>query len=58
MIKHATKQTGFVLLHWHWIVERTFAWLCRNRRLSKDYEHRAEDSESWVRLAAIHIMLK
>lgn len=58
MVKHATKPTGFVLLHWRWIVERTFAWLCRNRRLSKDYEHRTEASESWVHLAAIHIMLK
>lgn len=58
MVKHATKQTGFVVLQWRWIVERTIAWLCRNRRLSKDYEQRTETSESWVQLAAIHIMLK
>jgi len=49
---------GFVLLPKRWVVERTFAWLGRNRRLSKDYEHRTDSSESKVRLAAIHLLLK
>jgi putative transposase len=49
---------GFVLLHRRWVVERTFAWLGRYRRLSKDYEYHVEHSEARVRLASIHLMLK
>jgi hypothetical protein len=39
------------------IVERSFAWLGRNRRLSKDYEYRVQTSETMVDLAAIRLML-
>ena len=49
---------GFVLLPKRWVVERTFAWLGRNRRHSKDYERRTESSESMLRISAIHLMLK
>lgn len=49
---------GFVLLPKRWVAERTFAWLGRHRRLSKDYEHRTNSSECKVRLAGIHLMLK
>jgi putative transposase len=49
---------GFVLLKKRWIVERTFAWLGFNRRLSKDYERRVWSSESRVRMAAIGLMMK
>jgi len=49
---------GFVLLKKRWIVERTFAWLGFNRRLSKDYERLVRSSESRVRIAAIGMMLK
>lgn len=45
---------GFVLLPKRWIVERTFAWLGRYRRLSKDYEQLLENSEGMVYLASIH----
>ena len=41
-----------------WIVERTFAWLGRNRRLSKDYELKVQTSETFIDLAAIRLMLK
>jgi hypothetical protein len=41
-----------------WIVERTFAWLARNRRLSKDYELKVQTSEAFIDLAAIRLMLK
>ena len=41
-----------------WIVERTFAWLGRNRRLSKDYELKVQTSEAFIDLAAIRLMLK
>lgn len=48
---------GFVLLPKRWVVERTFAWLGRARRLSKDYERRTESSECMVRLRAIQGLL-
>ncbi len=51
-------QRGFAVLPRRWVVERTFAWLGRNRRLSKDYEGLAETHEAWVHLAMIHLMLK
>lgn len=49
---------GYVKLPKRWVVERTFAWLGRNRRLSKDYERRTDSSESKLRIAAIHHLLK
>ena len=49
---------GFILLPWRWIVERTFAWLCRNRRLSKDYEGSDKTSEAFIYLAMIRLILR
>jgi putative transposase len=48
----------FEVLKWRWIVERTFAWLGRYRRLSKDYEGSEESSECWIYLAMTHLMLR
>ena len=50
--------TTFTVLPKRWIVERTFAWLGKCRRLSKDYEHVPAVSESWVYVAMIHLMLR
>src|SRR5947209_6875260 len=47
---------GFVLLPRRWVVERTFAWLGRYRRLSKDYERLPETSETLIYIAMIHRM--
>jgi putative transposase len=49
---------GFVLLPKRWVVERTFAWLGRSRRLSKDYERRLESSEAMIRVASIGTLLR
>jgi putative transposase len=48
----------FAIVAKRWIVERTFAWLSRCRRLSKDYERSPEVSESWIYVSMIHHMLR
>ena len=58
IIVKAANQPGFVVLPKRWIVERTLAWLSRNRRLSKDYERFEVYSESMVYIASIHLLLK
>jgi putative transposase len=47
---------GFVVLPRRWVVERTFAWLARYRRLSKDYERLPETTETLIYIAMIHRM--
>ena len=49
---------GFKVLPRRWVVERTFAWLGRNRRLSKDYEGTTSSSEAFVKLAMSHLMAR
>jgi putative transposase len=54
----AKDQTGFVVQPKRWIVERTFGWLNRSRRLSKDYERTIESSKAFVQVAMIHLMVR
>jgi putative transposase len=58
MVTKPSEQQGFVVVPRRWVVERTFAWLGRYRRLSKDYERDVEYSESWVYIASIARMLR
>ena len=58
IVQRSDEQTGFHVLPKRWVVERTFAWLGRFRRLSKDYEHCIRSSEGMIYLASIHTMLK
>lgn len=51
-------QRGFQVLPKRWVVERTFAWLNRQRRLSKDYERLPSSSEAVIYVAMIRLMLK
>jgi putative transposase len=57
IVKRSDDATGFVILPKRWIVERTFAWLGRYRRLSKDYEALPETSEALIYVAMIHLMV-
>ena len=51
-------QIGFQVLPRRWVVERTFAWLVRQRRLARDYERLPETSESFIYIAMIRLMLR
>jgi transposase len=53
----APRQEGFVLQKKRWVVERTFGWLTKYRRLSKDYEATTSSSRTWILLAANAMML-
>lgn len=48
----------FIVLPKRWIVERTFAWISRNRRLARDFERYATTVAAFIRLAMIRLMLK
>lgn len=56
-VKRSDSNKGFAVLPKRWIVERTFGWLTKQRRLSKDYEALAETSEAMVYAAMIRLML-
>lgn len=58
IVKRPQDAQGFVLLPKRWVAERTFAWLGRSRRLSKDYERRTDSSEAMIRLASISSLLR
>jgi transposase len=51
-------QKGFVLPKKRWVVERTFAWFSRFRRLTREYELLPESSEAFFYVGMIHILLK
>jgi putative transposase len=56
--KRSDKEKGFKVIPKRWVVERTFGWLGRYHRLSKDYERLTATSEAMIRLAMIHIMVR
>jgi putative transposase len=58
VVRKRDGQRGFEALPRRWVVERTFAWLLRNRRLSKDYEELPETTEAWCYAAMLRPMLR
>ena len=58
IVKRSDDVKGFQVLPRRWVVERTFGWLGRYRRLSKDYEGSTESSQALIYAAMIHIMAR
>ena len=58
VVKRSDDKKGFVLLPRRWVVERSFAWLSFNRRLSKDYEKLTRNSEAAIYVAMLPMMLR
>ncbi len=56
IVKRSDDVKGFTVLPRRWVVERTFGWLGRYRRLSKDYEELTENSEAMIHIAMINLM--
>ena len=54
IIKRSDAAKGFKLLPRRWVVERTIAWLSRNRRLAKDFERTIESATTWLFIASVN----
>jgi len=58
IVKRSDRAKGFEILPRRWVVERTFAWLNRCRRLAKDWENLTRNALAFLRLASIRLMLR
>ncbi len=58
IVKRVADTVGFEVLPRRWVVERTFAWLNRNRRLAKDLEASIASAKGWVYLASIQLLIR
>ena len=58
IVKRCDQAKGFKVVPKRWVVERTFAWLGRCRRLTKDFEKRTCNALAFLRLASIRLMLR
>lgn len=58
VVKRSDKTKGFKILPRRWVVERTFGWLMRQRRLARDYETTESSAEAWIYIAMIRIQLR
>ena len=58
IIKRSDQAKGFEILPRRWVVERTFAWLGRCRRLAKDFEKSIASAEAWISIAHIRLLTR
>jgi putative transposase len=58
VVTRAAGRRGFAPLPRRWVVERTFAWLTKYRRLRSDYERTCQSSEAFIYVAMTHVMLR
>jgi putative transposase len=58
VVRRSAVRSGFAVLPHRWLVERTFGWLMRHRRLVRDYERTIASAEAWIHLALIRLQLR
>lgn len=58
IIKRSDAAKGFEVLPRRWVVERTFAWLGRNRRLAKDFEQTIASATAWIFIASVQLLTR
>ncbi len=58
IVQRPRETRGFTVLYRRWVVERTFAWMSRCRRLAKDFERTLESSLAWAQLAACRFLMR
>ena len=58
IVKRPDDSSGFIVLPRRWVVERTFSWFGRNRRLAKDYENLADTLAAFITLACIQLAIR
>jgi transposase len=58
IVKRSDQATGFEVLPRRWVVERTFAWLNRNRRLAKDFEASIASAKAWLLIASVQLLIR
>gem|GEM_PF-1625591 len=57
VVERPSGTRGFSVVPRRWVVERTFSWISRNRRMSKDYERKVQTSETLIQVAMIRLLL-
>jgi len=58
IVRRSEFTNGFKLLPRRWVVERTIAWLNRNRRLAKDFEATIESAQAWLMIASVKLLAR
>jgi putative transposase len=58
IVKRSDRAAGFEILPRRWVVERTFAWLNRNRRLAKDFEASVASAKAWLLIASLQLLVR
>src|SRR6266478_7569855 len=58
IVKRSDQAKGFQLLPRRWVVERTFGWFGRNRRLARDFERTITSREAWLFLASVQLLAR
>ena len=58
VVKRSVGQTGFAVIRRRWVVERTFAWIIKNRRFVRDYEQLTAVAETLITIAAAATLLR
>lgn len=57
VVERPSGTRGFSVVPRRWVVERTFSWIARNRRMSKDYERKVQTSETLIQVAMVRLLL-